>query len=118
ASMLQDRDAQVQKWAVHQIRERHLTEAVGELVRLLPQFNPSLQEDVCAALGALGEPAAIPALAECLTVRRRGWRRTASYAEEVRVKAAQALRQFLPSPNAQKALASAQKDPSPLVRQA
>ena len=118
ASLLDDTDPGVQMEAIRMIGELKLKLAASEIARRLPISAPAIQEEMCIALGHLGEKQVIPDLVRLLEIKKSFWRRIPEAPETVRIRAIWALGQFMPDAEAQKALAKALKDASPMMRRA
>jgi HEAT repeat protein len=115
-SLLDDIDPEIQAEAVRSISELRLSGAVVELTNRLLSSPPIVQEELCIALGTLGERSAVPSLVKLLQAKGSFWRKSARTTDTVRIRAAWALGQLLPDADAEKALGRALKDPNAMVR--
>jgi len=118
ANLLDDSDPDVQTEAVRMIGELKLKLAAIDIARRLHSAAPVIQEEMCITLGNLGDKRVVPDLIRLVEARKSFWKRAAATPEAVRIRALWALGRFLPDGAAQKTLAKAANDPSPMVQRA
>ncbi len=116
--LLDDADPEVQAEAVRLIGELKLKLASLEIARRLSGAVSVVQEEMCIALGNLGEKRAVPDLVQLLQAKKSFWKRTTGAPDAVRIRAVWALSQLLPDDAASRAIAAAMKDSNPLVARA
>ena len=104
--------------AVRLIGELKLKLATLEIARRLATAAPVVQEEMCIALGNLGEKRAIPDLTLLLDTKKSFWKRTSGTPDAVRIRAIWALGQLLPDETASRCLTKAAKDSNPMVQRA
>src|SRR4029077_8783609 len=85
--LLDDPDADIQTEAVRLTTEFKIQNAVPILLLRLTKAESSVQEEICIALGRLGERTAIPHLIKLLETKTSFWRKSAGVADAVRVRA-------------------------------
>lgn len=117
-ALLDDPDTALQAEAVRFVSELKIQNAVQELVKRIFKAEPSVQEELCIALGRFADRSAVATLVNVLQAKTSFWKKTTSAPDQVRVRVAWALGQMLPDPEALKALQKAQKDPSGMVQRA
>ena len=110
--LLDDPDTQVQIQAMRLLQEKRDPLALPEILKKVQTADPALQEVICIAMGDWKDPRAIPALVGLLDLSTWPWQKAHGIPDIVREKAAWALGQFLPNPEAVKALQRASKAPS------
>src|SRR3989339_280461 len=93
---LKDKDEKVAGEAIRLLGEVKCREAVPALVKLLSAMRVplSLQEEICVALGVIGDSAAVPALIAKLNRKMSWFSRRDTGIERVRMRAAWSLRKF------------------------
>lgn len=116
--LLDDADAEVQGEAVRLIGELKLKLASLEIARRLAAAPPQVQEEMCIALGTLGEKRSVPDLVQLVQLKKSFWKRATGAPDAVRIRAIWALGQFLPDEAAQRAISDATKDSNPLIKRA
>ncbi|MDI6640994.1 MAG: HEAT repeat domain-containing protein [Elusimicrobiota bacterium] len=92
------------------------TEALDELIELLEIPNTTLQEEICIALGFIGDSRAIPVLVSILKTKKSLFGKRKNILDTVRMRAAYSLRNF-PSKEVEKILSdTVNKDRSAAVK--
>ena len=79
---------------------------------------PAIQEEMCIALGHLGDRQVVADLVSLLETRKSFWKRSPETPDAVRIRAIWALGQLLPDEAAQKSLLKVSKDSNPMVQRA
>ena len=116
--LLEDSDPQVQTETVRMIGELKMKPAAVDIARRLPMAAPAIQEEMCIALGHLGDRQVVADLVSLLETRKSFWKRRPETSDTVRIRAIWALGQLLPEEAAQKSLIKASKDSNPMVQRA
>ncbi|MBU2568408.1 MAG: HEAT repeat domain-containing protein [Elusimicrobia bacterium] len=110
------KDDDVSADVIRILGEMKSVDAVDELLKMAETAGPGVLEEICIALGSIGDARAVPMLVRFLHVRKSffGGQRP-SFANTVRVRAAWALRKF-PTPESEKALRETAKDKNASIR--
>jgi HEAT repeat protein len=116
--LLDDPDADIQIEAIRLATEFKIQNVAPILILRLGKAESVVQEEICIALGRLGERTAIPHIIKLMETKGSFWRKNAGIADTVRVRAVWALGQLLPNPDAEAALKKALKDPVGMVQRA
>jgi len=116
--LLDDSDPTVQTEAVRLLGEMRVKSTAVDFCDRLLKVAPVVQEEMCIALGSLGERRAIPDLVKLLQAQGSFWKRIQKTPDAVRIRAIWALGQLLPDDTAQRTLAKALRDSNPNVQRA
>jgi HEAT repeat protein len=116
--LLDDSDPTVQTEAVRLLGDMRVKAAANDFCDRLLKVNSVVQEEMCIALGTLGERRAIPELVKLLQIQGSFWKRIQKTPDAVRIRAIWALGQLLPDDTAQRTLTKALKDANPNVQRA
>jgi HEAT repeat protein len=116
-NLLDDSDPDIQSEAVRSISELRISGAIGEFNKRLLTAVPSVQEELCIALGNLGDRSAVPNLVHLVQDKGSFWKKS-NVTDSVRLRAVWALGLLRGDAAAEKALLKAQKDPSSMVQRA